>query len=168
MSLISSIHCLQCRVGLTLQLLTYNISIPYVTLKSASIELARPCLYASRPLCLYEGVGAHLCSLVTLSRSLGAVTLVCPLAQERPRSAVEQSLSAEGLRPRMSVEEQMERIRRHQQASLRRRDSSSGGQESSLSRSSSFTRDQIPTNPYYTLQVNPPTPTKTCKSNRRP
>ncbi|XP_062373864.1 pleckstrin homology domain-containing family A member 5-like [Sardina pilchardus] len=73
---------------------------------------------------------------------------------ERPRSAVEQSGSGplEGVRPRMSVEEQMERIRRHQQASLRRRDSSGGAQESSLSRSSSFNREQISINPYYTLQ----------------
>ncbi|XP_048124355.1 pleckstrin homology domain-containing family A member 5 isoform X4 [Alosa alosa] len=73
---------------------------------------------------------------------------------ERPRSAVEQSGcgTLEGVRPRMSVEEQMERIRRHQQASLRRRDSSGGAQESSLSRSSSFNREQISINPYYTLQ----------------
>ncbi|XP_076152654.1 pleckstrin homology domain-containing family A member 5 isoform X6 [Alosa pseudoharengus] len=74
--------------------------------------------------------------------------------EERPRSAVEQSGcgTLEGVRPRMSVEEQMERIRRHQQASLRRRDSSGGAQESSLSRSSSFNREQISINPYYTLQ----------------
>ncbi|XP_043569413.1 pleckstrin homology domain-containing family A member 5 isoform X13 [Chiloscyllium plagiosum] len=38
---------------------------------------------------------------------------------ERPRSAVEQLFLAEGPRPRMSVEEQLERIKRHQQASLR-------------------------------------------------
>uniref|UniRef100_A0AAY4D6W1 PH domain-containing protein n=1 Tax=Denticeps clupeoides TaxID=299321 RepID=A0AAY4D6W1_9TELE len=70
---------------------------------------------------------------------------------DRPRSAVDQSCLAEGGRTRMSVEEQMERIRRHQQgAALRekRRD-----QENSLSRSSSFSKDQIPSNPYYTLQV---------------
>lgn len=38
---------------------------------------------------------------------------------ERPRSAVEQLCLAETTRPRMTVEEQMERIRRHQQACLR-------------------------------------------------
>ncbi|XP_037700936.1 pleckstrin homology domain-containing family A member 5 isoform X4 [Choloepus didactylus] len=38
---------------------------------------------------------------------------------ERPRSAVEQLCLAENTRPRMTVEEQMERIRRHQQACLR-------------------------------------------------
>ncbi|XP_070127104.1 pleckstrin homology domain-containing family A member 5 isoform X17 [Equus caballus] len=38
---------------------------------------------------------------------------------ERPRSAVEQLCLAETSRPRMTVEEQMERIRRHQQACLR-------------------------------------------------
>uniref|UniRef100_A0AAY4D769 PH domain-containing protein n=1 Tax=Denticeps clupeoides TaxID=299321 RepID=A0AAY4D769_9TELE len=74
-----------------------------------------------------------------------------PRTQDRPRSAVDQACLAEGGRTRMSVEEQMERIRRHQQgAALRekRRD-----QENSLSRSSSFSKDQIPSNPYYTLQV---------------
>ncbi|XP_063073160.1 pleckstrin homology domain-containing family A member 5 isoform X17 [Engraulis encrasicolus] len=94
---------------------------------------------------------------------------------ERPRSAVEQlegevfsrrgsssgggggggssggGGAPEGVRPRMSVEEQMERIRRHQQATLRRRESA-GAYDTSLSRSSSFNRDQIVTNPYYTLQ----------------
>lgn len=39
--------------------------------------------------------------------------------KERPRSAVEQLCLAESTRPRMTVEEQMERIRRHQQACLR-------------------------------------------------
>nr|XP_020659871.1 pleckstrin homology domain-containing family A member 5 isoform X1 [Pogona vitticeps] len=38
---------------------------------------------------------------------------------ERPRSAVEQLCLAESTRPRMTVEEQMERIKRHQQACLR-------------------------------------------------
>ncbi|XP_067860842.1 pleckstrin homology domain-containing family A member 5 isoform X1 [Heptranchias perlo] len=38
---------------------------------------------------------------------------------ERPRSAVEQLFLAEGPRPRMSVEEQLERIKRHQQTSLK-------------------------------------------------
>ncbi|CAO2607069.1 Pleckstrin homology domain-containing family A member 5 [Lemmus lemmus] len=41
--------------------------------------------------------------------------------EERPRSAVEQLCLAESARPRMTVEEQMERIRRHQQACLRER-----------------------------------------------
>ncbi|XP_041534908.1 pleckstrin homology domain-containing family A member 5 isoform X14 [Microtus oregoni] len=43
------------------------------------------------------------------------------LRTERPRSAVEQLCLAESVRPRMTVEEQMERIRRHQQACLRER-----------------------------------------------
>ncbi|XP_061494436.1 pleckstrin homology domain-containing family A member 5 isoform X4 [Rhineura floridana] len=41
------------------------------------------------------------------------------LRMERPRSAVEQLCLAESARPRMTVEEQMERIKRHQQACLR-------------------------------------------------
>uniref|UniRef100_A0A673N290 Pleckstrin homology domain-containing family A member 5-like n=1 Tax=Sinocyclocheilus rhinocerous TaxID=307959 RepID=A0A673N290_9TELE len=64
----------------------------------------------------------------------------------RPRSAVEHMSSAiEVGRTRMSVEEQMERIRRHQQGAIRERRREDG----SLSRSLSFTKD----NPYYTLQV---------------
>ncbi|XP_063094374.1 pleckstrin homology domain-containing family A member 5 isoform X5 [Cavia porcellus] len=43
------------------------------------------------------------------------------LRTERPRSAVEQLCLAESSRPRMPVEEQLERIRRHQQACLRER-----------------------------------------------
>ncbi|XP_054093919.2 pleckstrin homology domain-containing family A member 5 isoform X43 [Callithrix jacchus] len=43
------------------------------------------------------------------------------LRTQRPRSAVEQLCLAESTRPRMTVEEQMERIRRHQQACLRER-----------------------------------------------
>uniref|UniRef100_A0A8C2YTX5 Pleckstrin homology domain containing A5 n=1 Tax=Chinchilla lanigera TaxID=34839 RepID=A0A8C2YTX5_CHILA len=43
------------------------------------------------------------------------------LRTERPRSAVEQLCLAESGRPRMPVEEQLERIRRHQQACLRER-----------------------------------------------
>uniref|UniRef100_A0A673MXR2 Pleckstrin homology domain-containing family A member 5-like n=1 Tax=Sinocyclocheilus rhinocerous TaxID=307959 RepID=A0A673MXR2_9TELE len=66
--------------------------------------------------------------------------------QGRPRSAVEHMSSAiEVGRTRMSVEEQMERIRRHQQGAIRERRREDG----SLSRSLSFTKD----NPYYTLQV---------------
>uniref|UniRef100_A0A8C1AVH2 Pleckstrin homology domain containing, family A member 5 n=1 Tax=Cyprinus carpio carpio TaxID=630221 RepID=A0A8C1AVH2_CYPCA len=65
---------------------------------------------------------------------------------DRPRSAVEHMSSAvEVGRTRMSVEEQMERIRRHQQGAIRERRREDG----SLSRSLSFTKD----NPYYTLQV---------------
>ncbi|XP_058511763.1 pleckstrin homology domain-containing family A member 5 isoform X3 [Ochotona princeps] len=46
---------------------------------------------------------------------------IMDLRTERPRSAVEQLCLAESARPRMTVEEQMERIRRHQQACLRER-----------------------------------------------
>ncbi|KAL0196458.1 hypothetical protein M9458_010030, partial [Cirrhinus mrigala] len=64
---------------------------------------------------------------------------------DRPRSAVEHMSSAiEVGRTRMSVEEQMERIRRHQQGALRERRREDG----SLSRSLSFTKE----NTYYTLQ----------------
>ncbi|XP_077091205.1 pleckstrin homology domain-containing family A member 5 isoform X11 [Siphateles boraxobius] len=65
--------------------------------------------------------------------------------QDRPRSAVEHMSGVEVGRTRMSVEEQMERIRRHQQGALRERRREDG----SLSRSLSFTKD----NPYYTLQM---------------
>ncbi|KAM9754714.1 pleckstrin homology domain-containing family A member 5 isoform 12-T12 [Menidia menidia] len=65
---------------------------------------------------------------------------------ERPRSAVEQQLcSAEGSRPRMSVEEQLERIRRHQQGALRGRKKGlsvrGGSQENTPSRSQSFSKE---------------------------
>ncbi|KAF5882807.1 pleckstrin homology domain-containing family A member 5 isoform X1, partial [Clarias magur] len=64
-----------------------------------------------------------------------------------PNSAVEHmSGTVEGVRQRMSVEEQMERIRRHQQGALRERRREDG----SLSRSLSFTKD---TPYYYTLQT---------------
>ncbi|XP_037622830.1 pleckstrin homology domain-containing family A member 5 isoform X22 [Sebastes umbrosus] len=65
---------------------------------------------------------------------------------ERPRSAMEQQLCAvESGRPRMSVEEQLERIRRHQQGALREK--KKGGhirgssQENTPSRSHSFTKE---------------------------
>ncbi|XP_074488639.1 pleckstrin homology domain-containing family A member 5-like isoform X13 [Sebastes fasciatus] len=65
---------------------------------------------------------------------------------ERPRSAMEQQLcAAESGRPRMSVEEQLERIRRHQQGALREK--KKGGhirgssQENTPSRSHSFTKE---------------------------
>ncbi|XP_051746627.1 pleckstrin homology domain-containing family A member 5 isoform X12 [Ctenopharyngodon idella] len=71
--------------------------------------------------------------------------------QDRPRSAVEHMTSAiEVGRTRMSVEEQMERIRRHQQGALRERRREDG----SLSRSLSFTKD----NQYYTLQTRKKSP----------
>ncbi|XP_075883525.1 pleckstrin homology domain-containing family A member 5 isoform X2 [Nelusetta ayraudi] len=69
------------------------------------------------------------------------------LRTERPRSAVEQQLcSAESGRPRMSVEEQLERIRRHQQGALREKKKGlsirgGGSQENTPSRSHSFTKE---------------------------
>ncbi|XP_071351504.1 pleckstrin homology domain-containing family A member 5-like isoform X5 [Trachinotus anak] len=64
---------------------------------------------------------------------------------ERPRSAVEQQLCAvESGRPRMSVEEQLERIRRHQQGALREKKKGSirgSSQENTPSRSHSFTKE---------------------------
>ncbi|XP_028636800.1 pleckstrin homology domain-containing family A member 5 isoform X3 [Grammomys surdaster] len=56
-------------------------------------------------------------SYVTLRKTKKMVEL----RTERPRSAVEQLCLAESTRPRMTVEEQLERIRRHQQACLRER-----------------------------------------------
>ncbi|KAM6961399.1 LOW QUALITY PROTEIN: pleckstrin homology domain-containing family A member 5-like [Aplochiton taeniatus] len=72
---------------------------------------------------------------------------------ERPRSAVDQLCStppAEGSRGRMSVEEQLERIRRHQQGALREKKKGlslvggGGGssRDSTPSRSPSFTKDK--------------------------
>ncbi|XP_019116463.2 pleckstrin homology domain-containing family A member 5 isoform X15 [Larimichthys crocea] len=68
------------------------------------------------------------------------------LRTERPRSAVEQQLCAgESGRPRMSVEEQLERIRRHQQGALREKKKGlsirGGSQENTPSRSHSFTKE---------------------------
>ncbi|CAN9499090.1 unnamed protein product [Ophioblennius macclurei] len=68
------------------------------------------------------------------------------LRTERPRSAVEQQLCAsESGRPRMSVEEQLERIRRHQQGALREKKKGlgvrAGSQENTPSRSHSFTKE---------------------------
>ncbi|XP_024138157.1 pleckstrin homology domain-containing family A member 5 isoform X2 [Oryzias melastigma] len=62
---------------------------------------------------------------------------------ERPHSAVEQQLCAvESNRPRMSVEEQLERIRRHQQGTLREKKKGarirSSSQDNTPSRSHSF------------------------------
>ncbi|XP_036433691.1 pleckstrin homology domain-containing family A member 5 isoform X8 [Colossoma macropomum] len=68
---------------------------------------------------------------------------------DRPRSAVEQMTGGvEGARQRMSVEEQMERIRRHQQGALRERERRR--EESALSHSLSFSKDHPY---YYTLQT---------------
>ncbi|NWW91325.1 PKHA5 protein, partial [Rhynochetos jubatus] len=66
------------------------------------------------------------------------------LRTERPRSAVEQLCLAESTRPRMTVEEQMERIKRHQQACLREKRKGLniiGVSEQSPSQSLSFARD---------------------------
>ncbi|XP_010001246.1 PREDICTED: pleckstrin homology domain-containing family A member 5 [Chaetura pelagica] len=66
------------------------------------------------------------------------------LRTERPRSAVEQLCLAESTRPRMTVEEQMERIKRHQQACLREKRkglSIIGISDQSPSQSLSFVRD---------------------------
>lgn len=65
---------------------------------------------------------------------------------ERPRSAMEQQLcAAESGRPRMSVEEQLERIRRHQQGALREKKKGAhirgSSQENTPSRSHSFTKE---------------------------
>ncbi|KAM3870478.1 pleckstrin homology domain-containing family A member 5 [Diretmus argenteus] len=72
---------------------------------------------------------------------------------ERPRSAVEQQLcAAESGRPRMSVEEQLERIRRHQQGALREKKKGlsilGSSQENTPSRSPSFTKE----NPFRSMQ----------------
>nr|XP_048683510.1 pleckstrin homology domain-containing family A member 5 isoform X24 [Caretta caretta] len=66
------------------------------------------------------------------------------LRMERPRSAVEQLCLAENTRPRMTVEEQMERIKRHQQACLREKKKGLniiGVSDPSPSQSLSFVRD---------------------------
>ncbi|XP_077567738.1 pleckstrin homology domain-containing family A member 5-like isoform X9 [Stigmatopora nigra] len=62
---------------------------------------------------------------------------------ERPHSAMEHLL--ESGRPRMSVEEQLERIRRHQQGALKEKKKGirirGGSEENALSRNNSFTKD---------------------------
>ncbi|XP_073802643.1 pleckstrin homology domain-containing family A member 5 isoform X48 [Danio rerio] len=89
-------------------------------------------------------------SYVTLRKTKKPDPRTCQ-PQDRPRSAVEQmSSGAEVGRTRMSVEEQMERIRRHQQGALRERRREDG----SLSRSLSFTKDST----YYTLQARKKSP----------
>ncbi|XP_048862839.1 pleckstrin homology domain-containing family A member 5 isoform X2 [Brienomyrus brachyistius] len=70
---------------------------------------------------------------------------------DRPHSAVEHGSVSENARPRMSLEEQLERIKRHQNAALKDRKKDIGvlGQEPSPSpsRSSSFSKE----NPFRTL-----------------
>uniref|UniRef100_A0A8C0BN71 Pleckstrin homology domain containing A5 n=1 Tax=Buteo japonicus TaxID=224669 RepID=A0A8C0BN71_9AVES len=76
------------------------------------------------------------------------------LRTERPRSAVEQLCLAESTRPRMTVEEQMERIKRHQQACLREKRKGLniiGVSDQSPSQSLSFVRE----NPFKLAQVGP-------------
>ncbi|XP_058883691.1 pleckstrin homology domain-containing family A member 5-like isoform X15 [Acipenser ruthenus] len=71
---------------------------------------------------------------------------------ERPRSAVEQLCLMESSRPRMSVEEQMERMKRHQQASLREKKKGLNiiaSHENSPSRSPSFSKE----NPFKSAQL---------------
>ncbi|XP_048790511.1 pleckstrin homology domain-containing family A member 5 isoform X23 [Lagopus muta] len=73
------------------------------------------------------------------------------LRTERPRSAVEQLCLAESTRPRMTVEEQMERIKRHQQACLREKRKGLniiGVSDQSASQNLSFIRD----NPFKSAQ----------------
>ncbi|KAL4659428.1 pleckstrin homology domain-containing family A member 5-like isoform X2 [Arapaima gigas] len=62
---------------------------------------------------------------------------------DRPRSAVDQLSTPDSGRPRMSLEEQLERIKRHQNASLKdkRKSLTVLGQENSPSRSSSFSKE---------------------------
>ncbi|XP_042745442.1 pleckstrin homology domain-containing family A member 5 isoform X5 [Lagopus leucura] len=74
------------------------------------------------------------------------------LRTERPRSAVEQLCLAESTRPRMTVEEQMERIKRHQQACLREKRKGLniiGVSDQSASQNLSFVRD----NPFKSAQL---------------
>ncbi|KAK2101468.1 Pleckstrin y domain-containing A member 5 [Saguinus oedipus] len=74
------------------------------------------------------------------------------LRTERPRSAVEQLGLAERTRPRMTVEEQTERIRRHQQACLREKKKGLnviGASDPSPLQSPSNLRD----NPFRTSQI---------------
>ncbi|KAJ8261868.1 hypothetical protein GJAV_G00159370 [Gymnothorax javanicus] len=73
-------------------------------------------------------------------------------ANDRPRSAVDQLCQPDAGRPRMSVEEQLERIRRHQQASLREKKKGLnvlGSQENSPSRTPSFSKE----NPFRPAQT---------------
>ncbi|XP_029453206.1 pleckstrin homology domain-containing family A member 5-like isoform X5 [Rhinatrema bivittatum] len=74
------------------------------------------------------------------------------LTKERPRSAVEQLCLADSPRPRMTVEEQMERIKRHQQACLKEKKKDLnflGISEPSPSQSPLFPRD----NPFKLAQI---------------
>lgn len=82
---------------------------------------------------------------LTPSKSPRFFLCSCPLAQERPRSALELQLaSSEGLQPRgrMTAEEQLERMKRHQRALVRerKRNLSQGEHSSTSQRSSSSSR----------------------------
>ncbi|XP_078113393.1 pleckstrin homology domain-containing family A member 5-like isoform X2 [Sander vitreus] len=88
---------------------------------------------------------SSIASYVTLRKSKRPDPRTSSL-MERPRSAVEQQMCAvESSRPRMSVEEQLERIRRHQQGALREKKKSlhirGSNQENTPSRSHSFTKE---------------------------
>ncbi|XP_072327842.1 pleckstrin homology domain-containing family A member 5 isoform X2 [Scyliorhinus torazame] len=85
---------------------------------------------------------------------------------ERPRSAVEQLFLAEGPRPRMSVEEQLERIKRHQQASLK--DKRKGLSLITLqdqSPAKSLSREKNPTKPIHSGDKYSLHRSKTAESN---
>uniref|UniRef100_H2V2Z0 Pleckstrin homology domain containing A5 n=1 Tax=Takifugu rubripes TaxID=31033 RepID=H2V2Z0_TAKRU len=91
---------------------------------------------------------SSIASYVTLRKNKKSDSRMVSLKSlnERPRSAVEQQLCpGESGRPRMSVEEQLERIRRHQQGALREKKKGLGirasSQDSTPSRSQSFTKE---------------------------
>ncbi|XP_072570273.1 pleckstrin homology domain-containing family A member 5 isoform X5 [Paramormyrops kingsleyae] len=97
----------------------------------------------------YNGPGDHLSPLSGIPYPVGIVSPMPESAtiasyvtlrkskkpdsktQDRPQSAVEQPGGSECTRPRMSLEEQLERIRRHQQALLRDKKKGVVGQEDS-------------------------------------
>uniref|UniRef100_A0A8C5ADB8 Pleckstrin homology domain containing A5 n=1 Tax=Gadus morhua TaxID=8049 RepID=A0A8C5ADB8_GADMO len=88
-------------------------------------------------------------SYVTLRKSRRPESRNVSREPDRPRSAADQLGGSESARPRMSVEEQLERIRRHQQGALREKKKGGrsvlgGGQENTPSRSPSFTRETPP------------------------
>ncbi|TNN82043.1 Pleckstrin y domain-containing family A member 6 [Liparis tanakae] len=88
---------------------------------------------------------SSIASYVTLRKSKRPDPRTLSL-MDRPRSAVEQQLCAgESGRPRMSVEEQLDRIRRHQQGALKEKKKAlharGGSQENTPTRSHSFTKE---------------------------
>ncbi|XP_056271699.1 pleckstrin homology domain-containing family A member 5-like isoform X3 [Pseudoliparis swirei] len=89
---------------------------------------------------------SSIASYVTLRKSKRPDPRTLSL-MERPRSAVEQQqlCAGESGRPRMSVEEQLDRIRRHQQGAPREKKKGlhvrGGSQENTPSRSHSFTKE---------------------------